>query len=148
MVEYIKNNIIETFDENHLENILRAYDNEATLINENTERVLKYLSSKYEVVALSNWYYDTQVNRLKISGIYKYFTEVFTLDNAGAKPEKKTYEKACYPHSYEECIIIGDNIEHDIIEPNKLGMKTIYFNEDNNTEFKTIKSIEELERIL
>ena len=52
-------------------------------------------------------------------------------------------EKAKTP--YEKMTIIGDSIEKDIITPNKIGIKTIYFGKENcEKATKSISSFKEL----
>ena len=111
---------------------------------------LEYLSSKYELVVLTNWFTESQVGRLKNCGLLKYFKEVIGTDNILNKPNKEAYLKAIYPDNIEECVMIGDSIDTDIKGAINLGMNAILCNYKNkyNGNLKNIKKIEELKNIL
>lgn len=91
---------------------------------------LEYLSSKYDIYLLSNWFIKSQVERLKIAGIYKYFKECIGAEEY-VKPSVESYQiffKDCLP---SECVMIGDSYKFDIEVPIKLGMKAILCNFKN-----------------
>src|SRR5574344_2259527 len=60
--QYLKSDL-ENYINNHLnismnlEDILNMYSKHATILDSNIPNTLAYLSQKYELVALSNWYY-------------------------------------------------------------------------------------------
>ena len=101
---------------------------------------LEYLKSKYDLVILSNWFTLSQENRLKGMGIDKYFSKRIYTDVIKNKPNKEAFLEAVKPYNIDECIMIGDNPETDIIGAENIGMKTILINKDNR--------IEDLRRIL
>ena len=101
---------------------------------------LEYLKSKYDLVILSNWFTLSQENRLKGMGIDKYFSKRIYTDVIKNKPNKEAFLEAAKPYNIDECIMIGDNPETDIIGAESIGMKTILINKDNR--------IEDLRRIL
>ena len=103
------------------------------------EYALEYLSKKYELVVLTNWFTKVQENRLKNYGILKYFKEVIGTDKIKNKPNKESFLYACKPYKEKECLMIGDNYEIDIKVPKELGLKTIQMGAD-------IKDINELRR--
>lgn len=148
LVNYLNQKLDNIYGLENLEELLKMYSNYSTLINENTKNILEYLSKKYEIVALTNWYKDCQHERLKKVGIDKYFKKIYGVED-GIKPNKETYKNACSNYQYEECLIIGDSLERDINIPKKLKMKTIYFNKStkNNTE-NEINNLNELLKLL
>ena len=101
---------------------------------------LEYLSNKYELVILSNWFRLSQENRLIGMGIDKYFTKQIYTDVIKNKPNKEAFLEAVKPYNIDECIMIGDSIETDIKGAESIGLKTILINEENK--------IEDLRRIL
>ena len=111
---------------------------------------LKYLSSKYELYVLTNWFTKSQVQRLKTAGLYGYFKDVISAEVC-AKPNEEAFSqfyKDCLP---EECIIVGDNYKMDIEVPEKLGIKTIMCNFKNKTinyDGKVITDFKELVDVL
>ena len=117
------------------------YNLESCTPNEDKEleKTLKYLSSKYELVVLTNWFSNCQSKRLENLNVSKYFKEIIGTDKIKNKPNEKSYEYACNPYKYSECVMVGDNYEIDIEVPKKLGMKTIEIGVD-------IKDVNELRR--
>ncbi|MBQ9520191.1 MAG: HAD family hydrolase [Acholeplasmatales bacterium] len=67
-------------------------------------------------------------------GLEKYFKKIIITDELGGiefrKPNEKAFVlmKESFNCSYDEMVYIGDNINKDFIAPEKLGMKTIFFN--------------------
>lgn len=121
------------------------YSHTATLLNENTAKILEGLSCNYEIVALSNWYVDQQKERLKTCGILQYFGEVYGYENAGMKPDKEAFDAARGNLGYDEVLMVGDSIKTDIEVPNALGMKALYFNSNGeDCEYASISSLDEL----
>ena len=102
--------------------------------------VLEYLSSKYELVILSNWFRLSQENRIKGMKIDKYFIKQIYTDEVKNKPNKEAFLEAIKPYNIDECIMIGDSLETDIKGANDIGMKSILIDEKTK--------IEDLRRIL
>ncbi len=119
-------------------------------IDKNLVDTLEYLSSKYELVVLTNWFTESQVGRLKNCGLLKYFKEVIGTDNILNKPNKESYLKAIYPNNIKDCVMVGDSIDKDIKGAINLGMNAILCDYKNkyNGNLKNIKKIEELKNIL
>ena len=110
---------------------------------------LEYLSKKYELVILSNWFSYSQIERLKKLGIDKYFTEMIFTDKVKNKPNKDTFIKACGSHKPEECIMVGDSMNIDINGAINAGLRGILLDPKGMYEYNDkIKSIKELEEIL
>lgn len=136
------------YTEQELDNLLDLYSNYSTLINDNTINILEYLSKKYEIVALTNWYKDIQYKRLEKTNISKYFMNIYGIED-GKKPNPEAFKKAIGNNLYNECVMIGDSIKSDIEIPIKLGMKTIYYNKDcKNNKENEINNLNELLNIL
>ena len=117
------------------------------------EEVLKYLSTKYELVVLTNWFGWQQEKRLQKYGIYKYFKNVYGADKFKIKPNKEAYEIAVGDNKPNECIMIGDGIQNDVEGAIQNGLNAILFNPNYNEQkeknnYKTIKNFNELKSIL
>lgn len=112
------------------------------------EETLKYLSSKYKLVVLTNWYTCSQSARLERLGILKYFDKVIGADQVVMKPDKEAFIYAKELDEFNECVMIGDNIKIDLETPEKLGMRTILIT-DEPVEYKEkITKIIELKEML
>jgi len=94
--------------------------------NKEIEKTLYNLAQYYELVLLTNFFRESQLNRLNNMGIGYYFHECY--GESLIKPNKKAYLNACGDKSTNECIMIGDDIVLDIEGARKCGIETIYVN--------------------
>lgn len=109
---------------------------------------LEYLSSKYELLILSNWFESTQIKRLENAGILKYFTKVSGGDKRELKPSLKAFDIV---DNKEECVMVGDSINKDILPAIEVGMKAILITKKNvrkDLRYKQIRKLEELKEML
>lgn len=100
-----------------------------------TVEVLNYLSDKYSLNILTNGFKDTQYTKLKTSGIFHFFNKIFTSDKTGyAKPDLRIFQKAvsALNAKKEECLMIGDDYEVDIISAMSFGIDQVYYNPQKN----------------
>ena len=96
-----------------------------------TIEVLDYLKNHYHLHILTNGFKDVQKIKLENSKLHPYFSTVVTSDTAGYKKPmssifKYAIDKADAKKS--ECIMIGDNLQADIMGARNFGMDTVYFN--------------------
>lgn len=108
-------------------------------IPENAEKIKSMLAAmnEYELVLLSNYFEESQRNRLTAMGINDYFSEYYG-ENI-IKPNELAYRQAQGIYQPSECVIVGDDKRLDIDVPKSLGFKTIYVNENGD-----IKRVEKL----
>lgn len=116
--------------------------------DEKLVKLIEYLSKKYDLVLLSNWFTDTQKLRLKGVGIDKYFSIITGGDENPLKPNLEAFDIVLKDYKPEECLMVGDSLIADIIPAKKLGINTIWITKESSKEYKTIKEIYELEDIL
>ncbi len=93
--------------------------------------LLKYLNSKYEVHMLSNGFEQVQYAKMRNSGVEQYFKEVILSDHIGVnKPDKAIFDYAIEKTGaiVSESIMIGDNMDTDILGAKNFGMDQLYFN--------------------
>ena len=108
----------------------------------NIDKVLDSLSD-YELVLLSNYFEESQRNRLKNMGINQYFSEYY--GESIVKPNRDAYMQAIGPHQPYECVMVGDNELLDVRIPREFGLKSIYINNKTNwTNGLTLRSLEEI----
>ena len=110
----------------------------------------EYLSKKYEIYALTNWFTGSQKRRLEKMEILKYFTKVIGADMVKIKPNKEAYLMVSSGLKMEECLFVGDSPKKDLDVPYQMGAKVIYFdnNYKNDREYPKIREIKELKNIL
>ena len=150
LIELFKQKLNITVDDNFINYWLDELGHQAE-DDLNIKPVLEYLSKKYELVVLTNWFTKTQTNRLKTIGIDKYFTNIIGGEDI-IKPNKNAYLKAIDNNSIEECIMIGDNLDTDIKGAVNIGMKAILVDINNkymeDPSYIKINNIHELKEML
>ncbi len=114
--------------------------------NKKLEETLKYLSSKYDLIVLTNFFTKAQESRLVKYGIRKYFKEVYGADKH-SKPNKEAYLMAANKVPLEECLMVGDNLYNDYEKPLEIGMPAIWLTKEK-TDKRSIKNINDLRRLL
>lgn len=111
---------------------------------------LKYLSSKYSLAVLTNYFKEVQEERLRCANILKYFDDVYG-GELFIKPDSKAFLNATSNYKVDECLMIGDNIKIDIDGARKLGFKVIavdYFNKTTSDSYPVIRNFGDLKKIL
>lgn len=95
------------------------------------KELVEYLSSKYKLYVASNAIYLQQINRLKKSEMYEYFSGLFISEKLGVQKPTKEFFTECIKGScakIEESVMIGDSISADIKGAKAFGLKTIWYN--------------------
>jgi len=102
-----------------------------TKLFEHTSVVLEYLRRKYKLYILSNGFTDTQFKKMRSAGILGFFEYVFTSEKIGSsKPSPGIFRYALNHVSAtpEDSLMIGDDLEIDILGARDFGMDQVYFN--------------------
>ena len=149
MLEHINNNIKEKINMDFIDDFLIeiGYMSEP---NEEVIDTLEYLSKKYELVVLTNWFKIPQTNRLKTAKIDKYFKEIFGGEEY-IKPQKEAFLTAAGNTKVEECIMIGDSYTLDVMGAYNVGIRPIFMNpkhKPNEKNFEEIIKLSDLKNIL
>jgi len=100
-----------------------------------TRETLDYLANRYKLHVISNGFKEVQLPKLQRSNIDKYFEWVVTSEHSGFhKPDKRAFGYALSKANARkgESIMIGDDLEIDILGAKKFGMDQIYFNPKSN----------------
>ena len=140
----------ETEFRNALFNIAETVDGAVELV--------KYLSSKYKVYSASNAIYKQQLNRLKMAGLYDYFSGFFVSEIIGHQKPTKEFFDYCFDNlnglDKEQTIMIGDSLTADILGAKNYGIKSIWFNRDKKQNELSVSpdfmvyNLEEIKNIL
>ncbi len=116
----------------------------------NALEVLRYLAPNYNLHIITNGFQETQKKKLVNSNIQHFFKEVIDSETAGVKkPHPKIFEAALFKAhtSSEQSLMIGDNIEADVMGALAMGMRTIHFNYHQEPEHDLCKMINNLNEI-
>jgi putative hydrolase of the HAD superfamily len=134
-----------------------AYIEHLTTINhlfDGALAILEYLKKTYKLHIITNGFEEAQERKLINSKIKSYFTTVTNSEMVGVKkPNPQIFNFAleaakAIPH---ESLMIGDSLEADIQGAENVGMKTIWFdnrNESNNYLKLKINHLNELKQLL
>ena len=115
------------------ENFIQIFFNELKKIikiNENLIKSIEKLSKEFELVLLTNYFSESQMNRLNEMKIGKFFIEIF--GEKLIKPNLKIFIEACGKNKPNECVMIGDDFNKDIVPAKKNGINTIFISNENN----------------
>ena len=113
--------------------------------NEELVQTISNLSKHYEMVLLTNYFEESQRNRLEEMHINSFFTECY--GEKKIKPNKEGYLAACGNHLPSECVMIGDNLELDVIVPIELGMHAIWVT-NSDQEIDGVRKVKKVENLI
>ncbi len=101
--------------------------------------LVQYLHGKYTVCIASNSFYDQQVQRLKLAGMFPYVDHMFISQRLGADKPAKAFFDGCFTQlpgiAPGETMMVGDSLSADIAGACSYGMNTIWYD-----HFKTGKT--------
>lgn len=120
-------------------------------LDDDVIETLKYLSSKYELVVLTNWFEIPQTIRLAKLDVLKYFTHIYGSDDVIAKPYAGSFKTAMGSCKREECVMVGDSVRADILGALRNGLHAIHLNkkcEESVEGAEEIKKLSDLMKIL
>ncbi len=116
--------------------------------------ILEYLKPNYRIHIITNGFHEIQGKKLKNSGIDAYFEHVVDSEMAGVKkPNPKIFHLALDKAGAtpQRSLMIGDNLEADILGARAIGMNTIHFNsngEGHHTICQIITTLDEIKQFL
>jgi putative hydrolase of the HAD superfamily len=120
-----------------------------------THEVLAYLKAKYTLHLITNGFNDMQALKLASSNLTDYFQEVITSEHSGfLKPDPRMFLHALARTgaSAAESLMIGDNLECDVLGAYNAGIDQVYFNPAKRRLFAQttyeISCLSELKEIL
>lgn len=96
-----------------------------------TMEVLNYLTDNYSLHVITNGFQEVQLTKMEKSGISHFFDSVITSDSAGAqKPKSAIFEYALSKNNArkKDSIMVGDDLNVDIIGAKQFGMDQVYLN--------------------
>jgi putative hydrolase of the HAD superfamily len=117
--------------------------------------LLDYLYGKYTLHVITNGFEEVQHIKMAQSNLTKYFDQIITSESAGAKkPSSLVFEYAIKKSgaNLDDSIMIGDDLNTDIVGAIDFGMKSIYFNPNRKIHdysiWNEVSSLLEIKSIL
>jgi putative hydrolase of the HAD superfamily len=117
--------------------------------------VLSYLQKKYTLHIITNGFMEAQHIKLDAADLTKYFSEIIISEHTGyKKPDVNIFNHAAEKAGAkaEECVMVGDGLEVDVLGAQNAGWDSVYFNplKEQHSEKITyeIASLDELMLIL
>ncbi|WP_100486543.1 YjjG family noncanonical pyrimidine nucleotidase [Sporolactobacillus pectinivorans] len=136
----------------------RSYLDQGHQLVQGASELIKRLKNQYDLYIVTNGVSGTQNRRLRDSGLYPFFRDIFVSEATGfQKPMREYFDYvfARIPHfSAQRGLIIGDSLNSDIKGGQQAGLDTCWFNPDmkhNDTSIAPtyqIQKFDELDRIL
>ncbi|MEO8087815.1 MAG: YjjG family noncanonical pyrimidine nucleotidase [Bacteroidota bacterium] len=113
--------------------------------------VLEYLHQKYTLHIITNGFHEAQFIKLDGTGIRKFFQNIIISEHVGfKKPDINIFNYAVKSAKTipEECIMIGDGLEVDVLGAQRAGWDAVYFNPKKIAHAEVITyEIEKLEQL-
>ena len=123
---------------------------------EGAHELMDYLKGRgYRMHMTSNGFHEVQYKKLAASGLRDYFDTIILSEDAGAnKPSKAFFDYALAKSgaSVDTTMMIGDNLQTDIIGARDMGLNTILFNrwdvQPSDIPTHTVAALREIMQIL
>ena len=113
--------------------------------------VLDYLKRKYRLHIITNGFTEVQNKKIVNSQIKKYFHSIIDSETVGVKkPNIKIFDYALKVSGArsKNSLMIGDNLEADILGALNAGFHAIHFNNNNETPHEHCLILNELKSLM
>ena len=117
----------------------------------NAKETLEYLFPKYPLHIITNGFDEIQSVKMNAGQITHYFKEVVTSQNSGyKKPDSRIFEYALKKVGAvpQECLMIGDSFQSDIVGATRAGIDAVFFNPDQRPQEVSIKPKYEIQNLV
>ncbi|MGI9549590.1 MAG: YjjG family noncanonical pyrimidine nucleotidase [Aurantibacter sp.] len=115
-----------------------------------TLEILDYLKGRYRLHIITNGFQEIQEKKMRNSNIHSYFDKIINSEMAGVKkPNPIIFELALKTAEVvpEKSLMIGDNLEADIMGAQAVGFHTLHFNAHGEPRHALCPAIEHLHEI-
>ncbi|NAS14184.1 YjjG family noncanonical pyrimidine nucleotidase [Poritiphilus flavus] len=141
----ISDNTIDLLAQEYIAH-LSSYNN----LFPNTIEILEYLKPNYRLHIVTNGFQEIQEKKLRNADILDYFDQVVNSEMAGVKkPNPKIFNLALEKAGVSalNSLMIGDNLEADILGAQAVGFHTLHFNPQDEPLHEYCEIIQDLSEI-
>lgn len=141
----IKDKTIDVLSDDYIEHLSRFGH-----VLPGTFEILDYLRDKYRLHIITNGFEETQKKKMINAKIWDYFEVIVNSEMAGVKkPNPKIFQLALKRASVaaQNSLMIGDNLEADILGAQAVGFQTIHFNSNDEAPHQHCEIIHHLDEI-
>lgn len=113
--------------------------------------LLNHLKGKYSLHIITNGFEEVQQRKMKSSGIHEFFKTITTSEEAGVKkPHPQIFEIAVKKSGakVDRSVMIGDNLEADIIGAHNFGLQVIHLNSHDQAIQNQYPQVQKLNELL
>ncbi len=112
-------------------------------LNEGAVDLLRYLKTKrYHLYIITNGFKEVQYKKLQSSGLFPFFSKIFISEEIKTpKPGREIFEYAIKSSNAKKTksLMIGDDIETDVLGAIRFGIDAIHFQNNENLVFQKMK---------
>ncbi|MBR6034120.1 MAG: HAD family hydrolase [Clostridia bacterium] len=129
---------------------LKSFEDNWCLFDDVYDVIKRLYEQGYVLGVISNGDLEQQTDKLRRTGILKFFEIVTTSSEYEySKPDPQLYESivARFGIDKNKMLMIGDQVEKDVLPCHEIGIDAIWLNrknKENNNNVKEIKSLKEL----
>lgn len=133
---------------------LKSFEENWCLFDDVYEVLEKLYKSGYKLGVISNGDLSQQTDKLKKTGIYNFFDIVTTSSEYDySKPDVRLYEEIIRKYNIDKdnMIMIGDQVEKDVLPCLSIGLDAIWLNrknKENKYDVKEVKNLGELYKFI
>ena len=141
----VGDDLIDTLSQEYIKNLTSF-----NYLVPNTKSILDYLKPRYRLHIITNGFEEIQEHKLHMAGISEYFDKIVNSEMAGVKkPNPKIFNLALELANTDagRSLMIGDNIEADILGAQAVGFNAIHFNAHNDPAHTHCEMIHDLVEI-
>lgn len=121
------------------------------LLKPNSLEILIYLKAKYTLHIITNGFKEVQIIKLNNCNLTPFFDQIIiSEDHQTNKPDRKLFEIAqqLTNANPEECLMIGDNFENDVLGAINAGWQAVWYTPMQNRDYQTVSDLMELKGLL
>lgn len=129
---------------------LKSFEDNWCLFDDVYSTISKLYDLGYKLGVISNGDLSQQTDKLKRTGIYKFFDIITTSSEYDySKPDIKLFTSVIYRFNIpkEDMVMIGDQIEKDVLPCLDIGVDAIWINRNNEKNDLGVKEIRDLNEV-